>query len=1304
MSRYDDLVSALRARRPETYRHGGDLLPLRDGPTSIVFQTGVVGRVYGVFDNNVFAGTCTSDSLGAATANLRLGLGTHVIVLEDDITAARYTTAVTVANLGTGYAALSDVLEAWDDEVEALYAARGLSTVDSRYIESVYGRPLETLNDLGLSLSGYRNQLQWMRQNYRHFAAHPAGLAGNVGALVSTEPLVIPDAWKSKWVLGQSLIDNANLQTRSLTAAAIYADAGTSTELVNLNQLSRTAVHAAYGAATLAFPGPITLLPSNQRLTVTFSGTWDRGNVTVTGVLASGETATETFTASAGNTVSGVNTFVSVTSIAHTAAGTAGTASVGLADSRFVRVLSVGGGNTLAARALAFTDASTDTLRWGGAAAAQRVEVPIPVSGTYTILDDRRAAYLVGLVTDTAGSFTFTAAAQRMYLSVDGGPIVEVRFGVGALTNANTRAAVNNALAANGYSASYATFANVYNANRIRLRDPASPVVYGPSSRIDILPHALEASTLVFGVPTTSSTLTGAYSAGTPLPLTSTASFPTTRFTARVGRTGIRQSGTGVQLSAAAGGVATITLTGAVMIPPDFNGYVVVSGMTTGTNDGTHQLVAGTAGSNVGTVIHETASTGSTFTNQTTGGAAWAIYSFGETVDVLSNDRGTNTLTLANVLTPATYVTTYPAGARVEMAEETPWTVTGSEGLGSITVEVDRTYVPTGNQSDNVTPAGSLIGDGWIPINAPTVTRTEPARYTPDRLTLQVSASGAPAIWRPILSGRTADFAGWRLRATFAVENHAATAQNFRIDYSMDGGSSWTNGSNTSVASTPFEAPTGDARGHSPLSTSLISQEFEVTWDATSVAVRVTYTNATATDRCSIEGGWVVAMAAPATTTLPMLPSLFLGASTVPTSNGRDKFGEVVYVWPAEDIRGLAAGTLTLAQQTQMRALLGLPTYGSGSTPTTPGHVDFSTTAHGIWERFDLSEWAETTSSVEDNLLGAYNDVQLAACTLTNLTVRPDTPAGLSFVEPTRPNIITDEVLTFSTTAPFVATTLTNSDHTGAFPQDPSASEVMIAVDTSLRVGDTDGLVVPQTEWRWDAVNQVRNSSPVYNGNYRYYLRYFAPIQLTTPVIDLGSELGGTAWDDYLWLADATYFIRREPRIASTTTTEEVQFLGDLTASISSQAQLTTPELCVLVKDDGIVQTTLALSDWAFVDKTRIKLINSNLFDANSVYSFTYPANHLALDAKATVTLEIRSAAASVDVAAATYAAVRRNQVIDLARDTAGAGTLRYHQLRLTLTGLAETGDARIYGLGLKGIRQRATTPYAPGIIYPGTT
>lgn len=87
------------------------------------------------------------------------------------------------------------------------------------------------------------------------------------------------------------------------------------------------AVHAAHLATGAnAFPGPITQPDVPRCVAATFAALWDGGDITIHGVDARGQSATEVLADNPGATVAGVVPFASITSISKQTVGVAASA------------------------------------------------------------------------------------------------------------------------------------------------------------------------------------------------------------------------------------------------------------------------------------------------------------------------------------------------------------------------------------------------------------------------------------------------------------------------------------------------------------------------------------------------------------------------------------------------------------------------------------------------------------------------------------------------------------------------------------------------------------------------------------------------------------------------------------------------------------------------------------------------------------------------------------------------------------------------------------------------------------------
>jgi hypothetical protein len=178
-----------------------------------------------------------------------------------------------------------------------------------------------------------------------------------------------------------------------------------------------------------------------------------------------------------------------------------------------------------------------------------------------------------------------------------------------------------------------------------------------------------------------------------------------------------------------------IALAGIQSAPGDIGGWLLLGGMTAqgGRNLGLHRVVKNwnvnsTSAASSSTLIasHQDLDVyfGQFAAETFPVGSTWRLYSAGEMVYVAINNRTTGILTLfppgINTPMPATTTT-------VELADELPFEAEGlAIGMGNVTVEVDKKYLPTTTPVfESVTVAGQGIGDGWTITNGTADTTTD---------------------------------------------------------------------------------------------------------------------------------------------------------------------------------------------------------------------------------------------------------------------------------------------------------------------------------------------------------------------------------------------------------------------------------------------------------------------------------------------------------------------------------------------------------------------------------------------------
>lgn len=1329
------------------------MIPYQDGRTTLTYETNAISTVFGVTLDGHFVGTTTTDSAGLATVQVILERGDHEIVIEDDVTAHRIRDFVSVCDDANFYLGAAESLELNDDEIAAIENGRAIGTADSQYLDDVHGAYLGFSNGGALSLEAYRAFLVALTGARRQWSATKRGVSDALQGLTSSRPFWVPKAWLPVWRLSDGLIANGSFRKHTLTSTAIVnlpAVAGgvptgsvSGVDLATLNAVPRQWIHAAYGDTTLAFPGPIGTMPTAgraERVTVTFSGTWNRGSVTVTGYDADNILQSEVFATGTSITRAGVIYFREVTGIVHSAAGSAGTATVGLRDRRFVTIVGFDSNTTIDTHGLLY-NSSTSTLSWDYALALTPVTrditlpsdlAPLIADGSYvpnlglklSLPGAPQSSYLVGA---NAEPFDFTQAYVLQF-AADGLPMVNVSLSA-LTTAADVVDAINDALTAStvydSTDTDYELFALTSSSTYVQLRDPSTPISYGSASTIALYPSAYckpnvgDAAKVLFGVPREANFLSADYNAGdTTFTVTSSASLPAV-FTARVGR-GQRTSDTNKSVTiASSAATSLVTCTNAKFTPADVGGYLLLANMSGANNNGLHYIESVIRGTNQATITNAVAPVA--FTAQTDASSDWKIFSMGEEVSVTANNTGTGVLTLAAAIADVTTDTTkFLSGAFVEIAADMPMMVRGIDDVGGAEVYVDPTFAPASTTNDTVTVVGSSLADDWARINAPSLGRAYPGLFAPYRLILTTTAGGDPTIETRLIE-RATEYAGWRIRVDAYVQNHGTASRNFRINYALDGDAAsptWVTGSNTSVAVTPFVGLVGDDVAPGPLVPTRVRQEFEVTSAATQVRIRLVYDSSSVGEDCTIHAVFAYALTTPASTvdtdSGDVSPEgVWLGNSTIIRNERRDNLRELLYAWCQDDLDDATNN------QQWMRTQLGISerdattnrllapsdssTLGSSSGALGSAGAASRGTVAGLIDKIaSVSAFVERTSRPTTAIAGCYNTTEWGSATLVNMTLDTETPSRLSRAVPSRVSDVTS-ALSFTGTGPYVANLSITSDHDGPFNEAPSTSDLLYSSDrfeaTAPQSNTGVTLISDNVAWTWSAANQISVAGGEYDSTRVYFLRYVAPISAQTGDVDLGAS-----FSSYVWLFDAPVWIREENVRHTLAETERVlTFDANLNAPILPLASLAQNDVAnaVLSKDDGVHgRISLPRTVWRFTDDATLRITDGTAFDPDSIYTLSYTSAHVQAEPTATVTYEARSATTQPGLAAATWAAIEPEDALDLVRNAStGVGVRRWWQFRATLTDVLYTGDVVIWGLGAKGILTRGTTPDAPGIV-----
>jgi hypothetical protein len=369
---------------------------------------------------------------------------------------------------------------------------------------------------------------------------------------------------------------------------------------------------------------------------------------------------------------------------------------------------------------------------------------------------------------------------------------------------------------------------------------------------------------------------------------------------------------------------------------------------------------------------------------------------------------------------------------------------------------------------------------------------------------------------------------------------------------------------------------------------------------------------------------------------------LFLGDNTTPRSYGRSVYGTMLYVW--------SPNQLSTAEAT----LLGIAVPAAGA-------IRNSFNVHEQVEAWDVTD---IVSGSVVNVRGAVTDVDWGLAALKNMEIIPRVPDRFSYIKPTIVSTKTEEAV-FSQIAPYLATLSVESNQ-----------------DENQAILYENGIPLPVNQWQFNTGTQVEITSGFVPGA-TYTIEYAALIQVEIAPIDIQAPLPN---GNDTWFADYVAWNRQSSEIITTRKAVAVIFDTRYNARLpksSDQNKLTS----VLTEDTGIARRIIPQESWDYVDSLNIT-INSGEFNSDAIYSIEYNQQLVDTTRVATIKAEIRSSPTVFSLGLAPYYEFKINDAID--------ATMRYHQIRLTISGVVDTRDVRIHSATVRGLRLY-TSPVVPG-------
>ncbi len=361
---------------------------------------------------------------------------------------------------------------------------------------------------------------------------------------------------------------------------------------------------------------------------------------------------------------------------------------------------------------------------------------------------------------------------------------------------------------------------------------------------------------------------------------------------------------------------------------------------------------------------------------------------------------------------------------------------------------------------------------------------------------------------------------------------------------------------------------------------------------------------------------------------------LFLGDGTIPRGESKIKQGNFMYVWSNDQLSSYEDASLGLTNVTQVN----------------PGHIDKIAPTQAWLEKFDVSEYDGSGNAI--NIKGVFTETDIIAGISTNLDLVLRTPPRFSHLKPHLLNDTTQTVV-FNPTPAYTGTLTIASNQ-----------------DITTSILTQDGVPLTKDTWQYNSSTQIEllippSPSSVYSFTYEALLRF------ESTSIDLG-----TTYANYIWFVDYDVWQRPEIKPTIVSITSGIQFDVSGIASLDERS-IQDKSSAALIEDTGLTQRIIPSSQWNFLDASRIQ-IDLGVFNTQNIYSFRYMSETNHPDTDVIVKVEHKAAATGGALGAATYSEIVHNQVID--------GSLRYHQMRVTLSGVRDIRDARIQSLVLKGL------------------
>jgi len=590
------------------------------------------------------------------------------------------------------------------------------------------------------------------------------------------------------------------------------------------------------------------------------------------------------------------------------------------------------------------------------------------------------------------------------------------------------------------------------------------------------------------------------------------------------------------------------------------------------------------------------------------------------------------------------------------------------------------------------------------------------------------------------------DYEGYNMRFSCWTRNNGAAAVSATVSVSFDGGSTWDSSAPQVVAPDPL--------GSKYVAKNQVSHECVIPAEVTdnSALVKITFSTIAANTDIDIDSPRV---------DIDYITSAYLNSVTVPRTRHRQYFGELLWVWSPDeltlneleyigiqhkkpnrrspfsgvelqtvsgdspagtgtmtyrynstgDVRelkwdapgttwGVGLGwnvlgadglyTLTASDGSYVTVyvtysltpvLPGTPPADTRSTDivisditVNPGHSRKISPAQSHIEIFDVTEYDSVTNEPV-NLIGVTKEGDFAPCTTYNMDIQSSDPFRFSYMYPNIGAVEGETITVDSVT--YLATLDYESD------QDQDNAVLYIDDLPLFNIDPATGLWA----WRFTAANQIEIRAAYYDASAVYTIDYNPLYQITTLAMDLGANYQDYAWwaDYYLWdRMDAVQGEYDAERFLTFNVTNGRAYLTQ-----ESTMDMSDATLWIL---NSTEQNEIPQRYWRFLDAKTVELDISQIVQ-DAQYLLVHKERRVYETSRLTKMFEHRSGTSAALCLAAAWTEIERNENVTVSNNH------RYHQLRLSVSGIRSVLDFKIRSLAFKGLHMYGSGATIPGLV-----